>query len=106
MVRSNRLTFGRREWQRTRKDGPISTLLFVLAGWLALSVVTFVLFLPLLTASGRAERRFRKAHPRGLAPPSEAGVPGADNADLLRLALEDLIACRARIDQILARRQA
>jgi DNA-binding transcriptional MerR regulator len=40
------------------------------------------------------------------APPSDAGVPGTDGADLLRLALEDLIACRARIDQILSRRQA
>jgi putative nucleotidyltransferase with HDIG domain len=73
MLRSKRLTSWSRD-SRTRKDGSISTLLYVLAGWLALSVLTFLVLLPLLSVSQRTGR-FRRAQPRGLAPASDTGVP-------------------------------
>ena len=57
---------------RTRKDGSISTLLYVLAAWIGLSLLTYLVLLPLLSIGSRAERR---AVPRGLAPPSVSGVP-------------------------------
>jgi putative nucleotidyltransferase with HDIG domain len=46
----------------------------VLGGWLALSVLCFVVLLPLLSVSGRSGR-FSRARPRGLAPASVGGVP-------------------------------
>ena len=73
MLRSKRLTSSLGD-SRTRKDGPISTLLYVLGGWLALSVLCFLVLLPLLSVGGRSGR-FSRARPRGLAPASVGGVP-------------------------------
>jgi putative nucleotidyltransferase with HDIG domain len=47
-------------------------LLYVLAGWFALSLVAYVLVLPLLRMAKKADSRER---PRGLAEPSSDGVP-------------------------------
>src|SRR5919106_251038 len=38
---------------RTRKDGSISTLLYVVLGWFALSLLTYLVVLPLLSVSQR-----------------------------------------------------
>ena len=52
----------------------MSTLLYLLAGWFALSVLAYVVLLPLLTVSQRADR-LQSAGPRGLAEASSDGVP-------------------------------
>ena len=49
-------------------------MLYVLGGWLALSLLTFLVLLPLLSVSERTGR-FSRAQPRGLAPASLGGVP-------------------------------
>ena len=72
MSRWNRLTLASRRDGGRGKDGSISTLLYVLAAWVGLSLLTYLVLLPLLSIGGRAERR---AVPRGLAPPSVSGVP-------------------------------
>jgi hypothetical protein len=75
MLRSKRLTTWLRGLaSRTRKDGSNLTLLYVLGGWLALSVLTFGVLLPMLSVSQRTGR-FPRARPRGLAPASVAGIP-------------------------------
>src|SRR5688572_21661941 len=71
MLRSNRLTSSA-QGVADGKDGSISTLLYVLAAWVGLSLLTYLVVLPLLSMSKRTERL---AVPRGLAPPSVSGVP-------------------------------
>jgi putative nucleotidyltransferase with HDIG domain len=67
--------------------GSISIVLYVLAGWCALSVLTYFLVLPLLTISKRADSRPR---PRGLAEPSSAGVPSPQRLGYSGVILERL----------------
>jgi putative nucleotidyltransferase with HDIG domain len=71
MLRSKRLTSRAGKW-RTGKDGPISTLLYVLAAWIGLSLLTYLVVLPLVSISKRGGD---SALPRGLAPASDSGVP-------------------------------
>jgi putative nucleotidyltransferase with HDIG domain len=73
ILRSNRLTSFC--WARYRGEGRahITTLLYLLAGWVGLSLLAYLVVYPLLTVSQRAERL--GAGPRGLAEASTTGVP-------------------------------
>jgi putative nucleotidyltransferase with HDIG domain len=76
----------RGEW-RTRKDGSISTLLYVLAAWVGLSLLTYLVVLPLVSMSKRVDHQ---AVPRGLAPPSVSGVPSPQGLGYAGLMLQRL----------------
>jgi putative nucleotidyltransferase with HDIG domain len=73
MTRGNRLTSHRGE-PRPR-TGRIPILLYVLAGWFAVSLLVYLLVLPLLRVSARGEAQAAAARPRGLAKPASDGVP-------------------------------
>jgi putative nucleotidyltransferase with HDIG domain len=65
----------------------ISTLLYVLAIWFGLSLLTYFLVLPLLHISRRADV---SARPRGLAEPSTGGVPSPQRLGYSGVILERL----------------
>jgi putative nucleotidyltransferase with HDIG domain len=67
--------------------GSISTVLYVLAGWFALSVLAYFLVLPLLRVSQQANAEER---PRGLAEPSSGGVPSPQRLGYSGVILERL----------------
>jgi putative nucleotidyltransferase with HDIG domain len=73
MAATNRLTSSAGS-QRPR-TGSISTLVYVLVGWLGVSLLAYLLVLPLLRVSARGQREVAGRRPRGLAEPSSAGVP-------------------------------
>jgi putative nucleotidyltransferase with HDIG domain len=62
-------------------------LLYVLAGWFCLSLLVYLLVLPLLTIARRADTGPR---PRGLAAPSRAGVPSPQRLGYSGVILERL----------------
>jgi len=65
-------------------------VLYVLAGWIGLSFVTYVLVLPVLRAAGRP-RPHPNARPRGLAQPSSSGVPSPQRLGYSGVILERLV---------------
>jgi putative nucleotidyltransferase with HDIG domain len=80
---------------------PISTPLYVLAGWFLLGLLAYLLLLPLLKASRRAERLWSdtttgiaeassEGTPRGLAEASRSGVPSPQRLGYSGLILQRL----------------
>jgi putative nucleotidyltransferase with HDIG domain len=63
-------------------------VLYVVAGWLALSVVAYLLVLPLVTAAKRADRH--GSVPRGLAPAAPDGVPSPQRLGYSGLVMQRL----------------
>jgi putative nucleotidyltransferase with HDIG domain len=68
----------------------ISTLLYVVGGWLCLSVAAYLVVLPLLRMSKRDEHAVDHARPRGLAEASAAGVPSPQRVGYSGVILERL----------------
>jgi putative nucleotidyltransferase with HDIG domain len=63
-------------------------LLYVLAGWIGLSLLVYLIVLPMLSISQRADKASER--PRGLAEPSRAGVPSPQKLGYSGVILERL----------------
>jgi putative nucleotidyltransferase with HDIG domain len=65
-------------------------VLYVVAGWLALSAAAYLVMLPLLRMSKRDEHAVDHARPRGLADAASAGVPSPQRVGYSGVVLERL----------------
>lgn len=68
---------------------PITTVLYVLAGWMGLSLVTGLFVLPLMRAAKRADQR-QGARPRGFAEAARSGVPSPQRLGYAGVVLQRL----------------
>ena len=77
-----------RAGSRATKDGDsISTLLYVLGGWFCVSLLAYLLLLPMLRMSRGGDST---ARPRGLAAPATSGVPSPQRLGYSGIILERL----------------
>ena len=95
-TRTPRVALLTRAGSHATKDGDsISTLLYVLGGWFCVSLLAYLLLLPMLRMP-RSGEGDGVARPRGLAAPASSGVPSPQRLGYSGIILERLAQHRGR----------